>query len=168
MSRWLTSTVIKSGRLRGKQATRIVRSMVSSRPPPVLTPTGSPTLVDGHFGVENFVLRDLVQVDVDDVVLDRVMLDVEQKRQVLVDLLAGGIGQLHIDEDVFAGRGMKQRGQLLGVDFDRARTDRLVLGLAVKHAGNAAGLAHGLEGGASDAGTLGYLERDSLGHKTRG
>ena len=71
-----------------------------------------------------------------------------------------------IDEDVFAGRGMEQGVQLFGVDFNRAGADGLVPGLAVEHAGNAARLAHTLKGGASDAGTLGYLERNGLGHKT--
>src|ERR1017187_277706 len=116
--------------------------------------------------MENFILGDFVQIDMDDVILDRMMLNVDEKGQMLVDHLAGRIGHLHIDQDVFAGRGLKQGGQLPGVDFNRAGTDGLVLGLAVEHAGNAAGLAHGLQGGASDAGTLRYLERDSLGHKT--
>ena len=90
---------------------------------------------------------------------------VEQEREVLVDPGAGSVGQLDVDEDVFAGRGVEHVVELLRVDLDRARTDGAVLGLAVKHARDAAGLAHGLDGGAADAGALGYLEGDGLGHK---
>ena len=120
---------------------------------------------DGHFGVQDLVLDDLVQVDVDDIILQRVMLDVEEEGEVLVDLLALVVGQFHVDEDVLAGGGMQHAGELLGVDGDRAGADGIFLGLAVKHAGDLAGAAQRLDGGAADAGTLGNLERDGLGHK---
>ncbi len=95
-----------------------------------------------------------MQVDVNDIVLDRMMLDVGEKRQVLVDLLACGVGDFDIDEDVFAGGRMEERGELLRLDLDRAGTDRLVLGHAVKHAGNPACLAHGFQSRAADTGAL--------------
>jgi hypothetical protein len=116
---------------------------------------GGLTFADhGHFGVQDLVLDDLVQVDVDDIIFKRVMLDVNEEGQMGVDLHTLVIGQLDIDEDVLAGGGMQHAGELPGVDGDGARTDGIFLGLAVKHAGDLARAAKGLEGGAANAGTL--------------
>ena len=116
--------------------------------------------------MKNFVLVDFMQIDVDHIIFERMMLDILQKGQVLVDLRAGGIGHFDINQNVLAGGGMKDGIKLLRVDFDRTGADNLVLGLAVKDAGDAASTAHGLQGSASGTGTLRYLERNGLGHKT--
>ncbi len=97
------------------------------------------------------------------------MLDVEEDGEVLVDFLALGVGELDVDEDVFAGGLLQEGGELLAIDLDGVGMDLgVALGLAVKHAGDAAGLAHGFHRLAAEAGALGNLKRDCLGHKSRG
>ena len=118
--------------------------------------------------MQNLVLHDFMQVDVDDVILQRVMLHIDQQGEVGIDLRALLVVQLHVDEHVFAGRGVEDGGELLGVDGDGARPDGIFLRLAVEHAGDLALAAQGLDGGASGTGTLGNLERDGLGHKRGG
>ncbi len=98
ISRWLTSTVISSGRSRGKQATRIVAKHRLEQAATVLHANRLARARHRHFRVQNLVLRDLMQVHMHHVILQRIMLNILQQREMLVDLLALGIDQLDINE----------------------------------------------------------------------
>ena len=70
----VTSTSTNGGIAVGRQRTFSSRRMGSRMPPPSFTPTGSADQVDGHLDLDRLGERDAQEVEVDDVVGDRVVL----------------------------------------------------------------------------------------------
>ena len=66
-----TSTVIRSGKSRGKHSIASARKFCSSNPPKFFTPLAVPTGFQRHFGLNLLVHGDGVKIDVQHVAVDR-------------------------------------------------------------------------------------------------
>jgi len=129
MPRRLTSTSIELGIAVGRHRTSTVRMICSRMPPESLTPTGKADQVHGHLDLDPLGERDVLEIEVEHAVGDRVVLDVTDER--------GEVLAAHVQvDDRVAALGLRHRElEVAGADGDR---DRL-LAVAVEDGRDQAG-----------------------------
>src|SRR6202041_364858 len=73
---------------------------------------GHASCLDGHFDANRLIERDALEVDMDELALDRLVLPVDDHH------LRGGAGEGEIEDGVMAGFRVQDFLNLLGIDFD--------------------------------------------------
>jgi hypothetical protein len=112
--------------------------------------------VDRDANLKFFVRLDLLEVDVEEAIRDRIALDFLEEGERLVAL----VGDLELDEDGAITDGLQQAGELRS--FDRERLGFRML--PVENRWNTIGLAEPAGGAAARLGTRGDVKFEVLSH----
>ena len=116
--RWLTSTVITSGKSLGRPRTLILNSTCSSTPPSVFTPSASPTVSTGTCTVTFSFSATSWKSTCSTLPRQRVVLDFLHQRQ---PLGPGIVLDRQVHQQVLGDRMVDQVFHFLGVDLEVLR-----------------------------------------------